>query len=142
MKSTLKNFKERLRRPASTKQLTILWILLGLSFLADYLNVMFLSRQYNCTPKELLYVSGFYWLSPLFGLVDLIIGYIIFKKTIVYINLYVHDFVFNGNYNKPLRIVIPKIIKYDYHSISKMLSIIIMAISILSLASDIVKIFK
>lgn len=141
MKNTSEKFKERLRRPASNKQLTMLWMLFGISLLLDCLYVIYFSHQYNCSASQLLYVRDFNWISPVFGIVDLLIGYIIFKKTIIHINLNVYDFIFNGNANKRIRIVIPKIIRYDYHSVSKMLSVIVIATSLLSLAIDFVKFF-
>lgn len=142
MKRTLKNLKEKWNCRTLREQLLILWILLGISFLLDELNCRFLTMQYNCRMEELLYVTDFYWLSPVFGIVDLIIGILIFKKTFISLDITIHRFVFNRPNYTTFEFSVPVITRGINTLLSKGLSLYVIAISICSLMTDVVKFLK
>lgn len=58
----------------------ILWGILIVSFLLDSFHCNILALIYNCRVEELIHVSDFYILSPIFGLLDLTVGIMLLKK--------------------------------------------------------------
>lgn len=51
-----------------------MWLIFSISWYADTLHCEYLSQKYQCEQVELLFKVPFYWLSVLFGVVDLILG--------------------------------------------------------------------
>lgn len=142
MKRTLKNLKEKWNCRTLREQLLVLWVSLGISFLLDELNCIFLTIQYNCRMEDLLYVTDFYWLSPVFGIVDLIIGILIFKKTFISLDITTYRFIFNLPNYTTFEFSVPVITRGISTLLSKGLSLFVIAISICSLMTDVVKFLK
>lgn len=51
-------------------------------FVLDEIRCRYLAMQHGCAVSELYETVGFYWLSPVFGIVDLMIGCLLLLKTI------------------------------------------------------------
>lgn len=81
----MEKFIERLR-------LKKLWTLVLLSLIADSFCCNYLAMTNHCKVSEIYEVVGVWWLSPIFGLFDLIIGLLILYKALQNY----HEFL-NGN---------------------------------------------
>lgn len=60
-----------------------LWLMFFISFSADKWHCNYLAQKYQCEVAELLFKTPFYWLSVLFGVVDLILGVFIWRRATV-----------------------------------------------------------
>lgn len=145
MKKIMKSLKGKWNSRTVREQLFILWGLLLISFFLDGLNCKYLAMQYHCLEEDLALVTNFYWLSPVFGIVDLLLSILIFKKTILdlefgKIHLYICPHF--KTFEKDFEIVIPVIMRGANTLLAKVLSLYIMAVSICSLIIDLFKFFK
>lgn len=123
-------------RTRNEKELIVLWSSFIISFLLDEINCTYLAWQYNCSVSDLWKITDFYWLSPIFGIIDLLIGISIFRKVKVSSEIVVRQFVFNFS-GKSFIISVPKINGLT----QKALSVIVIIISVCSLIGDIGKFF-
>jgi len=57
-----------------------LWLMLFISWTIDTCHCNYLAQKYQCELSELLFKIPFYWLSILFGVVDLFLGISIWKR--------------------------------------------------------------
>ena len=57
-----------------------LWLMLFISWTIDTCHCNYLAQKYQCELSELLFKIPFYWLSVLFGVVDLFLGISIWKR--------------------------------------------------------------
>ena len=114
------------------KTIALLWGLLLVSIILDSFHCNILALIYNCKVGELLYVSDFYFLSPIFGLVDLAIALIILKKSRVEESIQYCIMLYEKN-----QITIP-VIK---HIAQIFLAIFVAGVSICSLIVDVIKFF-
>lgn len=136
MKKTLKNLKEKWNYRTEREKLAILWILLGISWILDSLHCQILAMHYNCQLEDLLLVMDFYWLSPVFGIIDLLLSILIIKKTRLRMHITIHHFVFNHAY-----VISVPVIRGARTLLEKGLAIYIAAISVVSLMIDALKFF-
>ena len=136
MKKTLKNLKEKWECRTIREQLEILWEILAISWLLDSMHCQILAMQYNCRMENLLYVTDFYWLSPVFGIIDLLLSILIIKKTRFRMRCVVYHIVFNHKFEVSM-----PVIKGIVASITKLLAIYIAICSCFSLLVDIFKFF-
>lgn len=57
-----------------------LWLMFFISLSADKWHCNYLAQKYQCEVAELLFKTPFYWLSVLFGVVDLLLGISIWRR--------------------------------------------------------------
>lgn len=57
-----------------------LWLMLFISWFVDTCHCNYLAQKYQCELAELLFKTPFYWLSVLFGVVDLLLGISIWQR--------------------------------------------------------------
>lgn len=69
---------KKLFKKIEVRHLVVFYLLM---FTMDKIHCDYLASQYNCAVSELYSVVGFYWLSPVFGIIDLILGIMILLKS-------------------------------------------------------------
>lgn len=62
------------------KETRWLWLMLFISWFADKWHCDYLAQTYQCEATELVFKTPFYWLSVLFGVVDLLLGVLIWRR--------------------------------------------------------------
>lgn len=124
----------KIERTKNTQRRVIatLWGILLVSLLFDGFHCNILAWMYNCTVEELIHVTDFYILSPIFGLVDLTVALILLKKLRVKESIGCCIELYERN-----QITIP-VIK---HLAQILLAIFVAIVSVCSLAMDLVKFF-
>lgn len=137
MKKALNELKEKWNCRTRKEQILILWIIIGIFFLLDGLNCNMLAMKYNCQVEEISQVIGFYWLSPVFGIVDFVLALLIFKKTKVDIEITLNQVFYNGFNFSESSFTIPTVTKGAETLLSKGLSFTLMAASVISLIPDV-----
>ncbi len=124
-----------------------LWLMLFISWSADKWHCNYLSQKYQCEAAELLFKTPFYWLSVLFGVVDLLLGIAIFRRaTIKYYACSKEWELFSYSYENEnfLGTIMDKRtvkIVVNAWGVEKLASTYIILISVCSLIVDIIKFF-
>lgn len=139
MKKLMRGLKERWNERTVIEQILILWGIFAISLFLDATNCKWMAFIYNCDPEELLYTTEFYILSPIFGIVDLILGWCILKKAVANLKKEVYHIILNFGF-KVFEFDIPRGRQFLY-SMSATMSMLVIAISVCSLIVDVIKFF-
>ena len=126
--------KEKIKNRFDKLTIKQLWMAYIIVLLIDIIHVEYLTAKYNIKAADIFNVVGFYWLSPLIGFVELIIGILILYK-----NSNNYDSTFQNIYffNIPFTAIELGInVHWLAHKTNKFFAWFIVSISILALVED------